>query len=92
MKPALTELNATLELLRRNQSNIVSAVSQVASFITGFGEGVASGPWFQGSLDAAVGAVGTHDLVPQIPLPAGQPQPLTPTLPSLGDLLGLNGR
>ncbi len=93
LKPALTELNATLELLRRNQSNIVSAVSRVSSFITGFGEGVASGPWFQASLDASVGAVPTSTFVPQVPLPAGEPQPLvTPNLPSLGDLLGLNGR
>lgn len=91
LRPTLEVLNQVVDMLRKNQSNIVSAVDRVSGFITGLGEGVASGPWFQGHIDAAVPVVPTHELIPKIPLPKKPDGVKIPQLPSIGDVAGLNG-
>lgn len=55
LKPALTQLEQTLDVLVKNKDNLRVAIKRVASFITPLGEGVASGPWFFGYLDLAPG-------------------------------------
>ncbi len=55
LKPALRELEGVLDVLVKNKDNIRVAVSRVSSFVTGLGEGVASGPWFTGRIDLSTG-------------------------------------
>jgi phospholipid/cholesterol/gamma-HCH transport system substrate-binding protein len=56
LAPALRELEITLDVLVNNKNNIRVALSRVSSFVTGLGEGVASGPWFTGRVDLSTGA------------------------------------
>ena len=55
LKPALQQLNHVLDFLVKNKDNISVALSRVSSFVTGLGEGVASGPWFTGRIDLSTG-------------------------------------
>ncbi|KRA31083.1 MULTISPECIES: MCE family protein [unclassified Nocardioides] len=68
LKPALDELNSVLRVLRKNQSNIVAAVKRAAAFITGLGEGVAHGPWFNGHVELPPGVVGLQQFAPKLPI------------------------
>jgi len=58
LNPALVELNSLLDLLNKNQENIIVAIQRASSFITGLGEGVSHGPWFTGHVDLATGPAG----------------------------------
>ena len=55
LKPALAELEKVLDVLNKNEENIQLAVKRVSSFVTGLGEGVAAGPWFNGRIDLTTG-------------------------------------
>lgn len=98
LAPALQELNGVLEILQRNEGNITSAVERVAGFITGLGEGLASGPWFNahgdlGGIPATV--FPANEFIPGLALPAPPQQHQGETLgglPSVGELVpGLGG-
>lgn len=94
LAPALTELNGVLEILERNQGNIVSSIERVSSFITGLGEGLAGGPFFAGHGD--LGNVGptlfpVNDFVPSLAVPAPSAEGIAPTPPSVGGLIGAGG-
>ena len=88
LKPALDQLNGVLDLLRRNQGNIVAAVDRASAFITGLGEGVAHGMWFTGHLDLSTGIAATQGLVP--PVPGATDAGATQKPPALPGLLGVN--
>lgn len=97
LTPALNELNGAIAVLRRNEGNVAVAIQRVSSYITGLGEGLSTGPQFSGVAD--LGALPptvfpVADFIPRLALPSGdQPaQPLTPTLPSVGDLTGVGGQ
>ncbi|ALE74780.1 mammalian cell entry protein [Pseudonocardia sp. EC080610-09] len=96
LAPALNELNGVLEILERNEGNIVSAVERVSSFITGLGEGLAGGPFFAGHGD--LGNAGptlfpAADFLPSlaVPTPPAGGAPPVPTPPSIGGLIGAGG-
>lgn len=95
LKPALTELRHTVDILNRNEGNIVSAVERVSSFIVGLGEGLGSGPWFSGAADVAgtgTAIFPTHEFVPSLAVPTEPAPPGSiPTLPSVPGLLGVGG-
>ena len=55
LKAALEELEGVLDILVKNKDNIQRALGRVSSFVTGLGEGVASGPWFTGRIDLSTG-------------------------------------
>ncbi|WP_028933826.1 MCE family protein [Pseudonocardia spinosispora] len=95
LKPALDELNRTMEILRRNEGNLTSAVGRVAAFITPLGEGLAGGTWFQGFGDLS-GSVATkfptNNFIPGAPVPIKPaPKGSIPTVPSVPGLLGVGG-
>ena len=62
LKPALGQLTRLLSVLRTNQDNLQVAIKRAAAFITGLGEGVASGPYFTGHLDLAPGLAGASQV------------------------------
>ncbi|MFR9806823.1 MCE family protein [Pseudonocardia sp. RS010] len=97
LAPTLTELNQVLAILQRNNGNISSAIERVAGFITGLGEGLASGPWFNGHADLAgipLTVLPVNDFVPGLALPDPGHTFNGETLgglPGVGDLVGLGG-
>jgi len=95
LRPTLESLDRTASILRRNEGNIVAALSRISSYITGLGEGLSSGPWFQGHADVA-GTAATkfplNEFLPGVPVPAGPLKPgSVPTLPSIPGLAGVGG-
>lgn len=88
LTPALDQLNQVLDLLRRNQGNIVAAVDRASEFITGLGEGVGHGMWFTGHIDLSTGIAATQGLVP--PLPGATDAGTKQKPPALPGLLGLD--
>ena len=52
---AMRQFENVLDVLVANRDNIQVAVERVSSFVTGLGEGVASGPWFSGRIDFSTG-------------------------------------
>jgi phospholipid/cholesterol/gamma-HCH transport system substrate-binding protein len=91
LKPALDELNHTIAILRRNDGNIVSAIKRVSAFITGLGEGIASGPFFAGVADVGgLGVFPTAQFIPGLAVASPFPKKPAPSLPvpPLGQLLG----
>src|SRR5882757_3400103 len=88
--PVLDELNQMLSVIQKNNANLQLAIQRVSSFITGLGEGIGEGPFF--NVDISLGSVGSifnlTDALrqaqnPQVP-PARVPE--LPCLPGGGDV------
>jgi phospholipid/cholesterol/gamma-HCH transport system substrate-binding protein len=84
--PELDHLNTTMDTIRRNDLAIQKSVETVSSFLSGLGEGVASGPRFTADLHDIPGVFNYTDVLrvmesPQIPV-----LPAAPGLPGLGRL------
>jgi phospholipid/cholesterol/gamma-HCH transport system substrate-binding protein len=94
LAPALDQLNLAMDVLERNEGNIVSSVQRVSSFITGLGEGLASGPYFTGHGDLS-GLAPTlfpvSDYIPSLTVPNNPAADAVPQLPAPSDLVGLGG-
>ncbi|WP_250284061.1 MCE family protein [Frankia sp. CiP1_Cm_nod2] len=91
LKPALDKLNHTIGILRSNEGNIISAIQRVSTFITGLGEGIASGPFFTGVADVGgLGVFPTAQFIPGLAVPSPFPQQPAPSLPvpPLGQVIG----
>ncbi|WP_433504838.1 MCE family protein [Pseudonocardia halophobica] len=94
LKPALDQLNAAMEVLQRNEGNIVSSVQRVSSFITGLGEGLATGPYFTGHGDltgVAPVVFPLSDYIPSLTVPNNPVAGAVPELPAPSSLIGLGG-
>jgi phospholipid/cholesterol/gamma-HCH transport system substrate-binding protein len=94
LAPALDQLNSAMDVLKRNEGNIVSSVQRVSSFITGLGEGLSSGPYFTGHGDLS-GLAPTlfpvSDYIPSLTVPNNPAPQAVPQLPAPSNLIGLGG-
>ncbi|WP_246271402.1 MCE family protein [Amycolatopsis acididurans] len=63
--PALTHLNSVLDMLRRNEGNIATALNQLGPYATRLGEAISSGPFW----DAYIQNLLPGNLIPLPKLP-----------------------
>jgi phospholipid/cholesterol/gamma-HCH transport system substrate-binding protein len=48
--PALKELDGVVDVLNKNRKNLQASITGLRGYVTAYGEGVASGPWFNAYL------------------------------------------
>lgn len=69
--PVLTHLNSVLDMLRRNEGNIATALNQLGPYATRLGSAISSGPFW----DAYIQNLIPGNLIPLPALPTSQKQP-----------------
>lgn len=84
--PSLDHLNTTMDTIRRNSQAIQKAVETVSSFLSGLGEGVASGPRFTADLHDTPGVFNYTDVLRVMESPRVPVLPKAPGLPGGGRL------
>jgi phospholipid/cholesterol/gamma-HCH transport system substrate-binding protein len=94
LRPALDELNDTLDLLNRNDKNLATVIHGLGVYAGSLGEAISNGPWFAAyianlsSLPAAIAGISSLPIANRSGNPLRVLNPVTGGAPALPDLSG----